>query len=82
MTTIGYRTTVDFDYGAVKLIGSECQRLRITRPLVVTDRGIQASGLLGRLRENLPGGARFEHRCATTWGSSRRRTDPVIGDER
>ena len=46
MATINYLTTVQFDYGAVKLVGGECKRLGITRPLLVTDRGIRDSGLL------------------------------------
>jgi alcohol dehydrogenase class IV len=53
MATISYLTTVQFDFGAIKLVGGECKRLGITRPLIVTDRGIRASGLLDRLREAL-----------------------------
>jgi alcohol dehydrogenase class IV len=53
MATINYLTTVQFDFGAVKLVNGECQRLGITRPLIVTDKGIRACGLLERLREHL-----------------------------
>jgi alcohol dehydrogenase class IV len=53
MATISYLTTVQFDFGALSLLGAECKRLGITRPLVVTDMGIRASGLLARLEENL-----------------------------
>ena len=53
MATISYLTTVQFDHGAIKLIGQECKRLGISRPLIITDKGIRASGLLDRLRENL-----------------------------
>ncbi len=60
MATISYLTTVQFDYGAIKLVGAECKRLGIARALIVTDRGIRASGLLERLRENLAGTASFE----------------------
>ena len=60
MATISYLTTVQFDYGAIKLVGAECKRLGITRPLVVTDRGIRASGLLERLRENFATAASFD----------------------
>ncbi len=60
MATISYLTTVQFDYGAIKLAGVECKRLGITRPLVITDRGIRASGLLERLRESLATGASFD----------------------
>jgi hypothetical protein len=60
MATISYLTTVQFDYGAIKLVSAECEHLCITRPLIVTDRGIRASGLLERLRESLATATRFE----------------------
>jgi 4-hydroxybutyrate dehydrogenase len=53
MATINYLTTVQFDHGAVKLAGSECRRLGISRPLVVTDAGVRAAGLLGLLEAQL-----------------------------
>lgn len=55
MATIQYLTTVQFDHGAVKLAGAECRRLGITRPLVVTDAGVRAAGLLARLEGHLEG---------------------------
>ncbi len=54
MAVINYLTTVQFDFGAVKLLGAECARLGIRRPLVVTDAGVKAAGLLARL--DLPAG--------------------------
>jgi hypothetical protein len=60
MATISYLTTVQFDYGAIRLVGAECKRLGIGRPLIVTDKGIRASGLLDRLREQLPPELGFE----------------------
>jgi len=60
VATINYLTTVQFDFGAIKLAGGECARLGIKRPLIVTDRGIRASGLLDRLRENLDTALGFE----------------------
>ncbi len=54
MAVINYLTTVQFDHGAIRLIGAECARLGIRRPLIVTDPGIRLSGLLDRLRDNLP----------------------------
>ena len=60
MATINYLTTVQFDFGAVKLVASECKRLGIARPLIVTDKGIRASGLLDRLRANLAPDLGFE----------------------
>ncbi|HSO05610.1 MAG TPA: iron-containing alcohol dehydrogenase [Pelomicrobium sp.] len=53
MATINYLTTVQFDFGAIRLARSECERLRIRRPLVVTDAGVAAAGLLERLQEVL-----------------------------
>jgi alcohol dehydrogenase class IV len=53
MATISYLTTVQFDYGAIKTVSAECKRLGVSRPLIVTDQGIRASGLLNRLLENL-----------------------------
>jgi len=49
MATITYLTTIQFDHGVVQTAGAECRRLGIARPLVVTDAGIRASGLLERL---------------------------------
>lgn len=53
MGVINYLTTVQFDFGALRLVGDECRRLGITRPLVVTDAGVRAAGLLDRLVEAL-----------------------------
>jgi alcohol dehydrogenase class IV len=49
MTTITYLTTIQFDFGALGLLPSEAQRLGIKRPLIVTDSGVRAAGLLERL---------------------------------
>ena len=54
MALITYLTTIHFDFGAVKLLASELARLGIGRPLIVTDRGVAASGLLERVRALLP----------------------------
>lgn len=53
MATINYLTTVQFDFGAIKLVKQECERLKITRPLIVTDKGVAAAGLLARLTGQL-----------------------------
>jgi alcohol dehydrogenase class IV len=60
MATINYLTTVQFDFGAIKLVGAECKRLGISRPLIVSDKGVRATGLLERLRENLGAELGFE----------------------
>ncbi|MDR5760881.1 iron-containing alcohol dehydrogenase [Caballeronia sp. LZ035] len=46
MSLINYVTQIQFDFGAVNLLKSECERLAIRRPLIVTDRGIRAAGIL------------------------------------
>jgi len=53
MAVINYITQIQFDFGAVKLIRAECERVGIRRPLVCTDKGIVAAGLLARLTDAL-----------------------------
>ncbi len=54
MSTIYYITQVQFDFGALSLLPSECERVGIAHPLVVTDAGVRAAGLLDRLLATLP----------------------------
>ena len=54
MTVINYLTTIIFDHGALAKLPDELAALGIERPLVVTDEGIVAAGLLERLRAILP----------------------------
>ena len=53
MAFIYYVTQVQFDYGAVKLLRQECERVGITRPLVVTDPGVKAAGVLQKALDAL-----------------------------
>jgi alcohol dehydrogenase class IV len=53
MALINYITQIQFDFGALRLARAECERIGIARPLVCTDRGVVAAGLLERLREAL-----------------------------
>jgi alcohol dehydrogenase class IV len=46
---INYITQVQFDFGALAGVRAECARVGIGRPLICTDRGIVAAGLLQRL---------------------------------
>jgi alcohol dehydrogenase class IV len=46
---INYITQVQFDFGALAGVRVECARVGIGRPLICTDRGIVAAGLLQRL---------------------------------
>ncbi len=53
MATINYITQVQFDFGAIRLVRAECERTGIRRPLLCTDRGVVAAGLLARLQDAL-----------------------------
>jgi len=46
MAFIYYVTQIQFDFGAVSLLKAECQRIGITKPLIVTDPGVNAAGVL------------------------------------
>ena len=59
MPLIYYVTQIQFDFGAVALLPQECERAGIRRPLVVTDAGVRAAGVLQRALDALPGS-----RCA------------------
>jgi hypothetical protein len=48
MALIHYITQVQLDFGAVRLLPQECERSGIRRPLVVTDAGVRAAGVLDR----------------------------------
>lgn len=55
MASIFYVTQIEFDFGAVKALASHCERLGIERPLVVTDAGVRAAGVLGKALDALAG---------------------------
>ncbi len=55
MAFIYYVTQIQFEYGAVKLLKQECERVGITRPLIVTDAGVKAAGVLQKALDALPG---------------------------
>ncbi|MFZ4285768.1 iron-containing alcohol dehydrogenase [Variovorax sp. HJSM1_2] len=54
MALIYYVTQIQFDFGAIKLLQQECARSGITRPLIVTDAGVKAAGILQRALDALP----------------------------
>ncbi len=56
MPLIQYLTQIQFEPGAVKLVQGECAKLGIARPLLVTDKGVRAAGLLDRLTAQLDHG--------------------------
>ncbi|QBK05403.1 iron-containing alcohol dehydrogenase [Hylemonella gracilis] len=56
MALIHYVTQVQFDFGAIRLLRQECERVGIGRPLIVTDAGIRAAGIVDRALAALAGG--------------------------
>ena len=55
MAFIYYITQVQFEFGAIRLLKQECERVGITRPLIVTDPGVKAAGILQKALDALPG---------------------------
>ena len=55
MAFIYYVTQIQFDFGAIKLLKQECERVGISRPLIVTDAGVKAAGILQKALDQLPG---------------------------
>ncbi|MDL5036778.1 iron-containing alcohol dehydrogenase [Comamonas resistens] len=53
MAFINYVTQIQFDFGAVKLLRQECERVGISKPLIVTDPGVKAAGILQKALEAL-----------------------------
>src|SRR5262245_50275200 len=91
MALIQYLTTIQFEPGAVKLVGQECARLNIARPMTVTDKGVRAAGLLERVTAHLKDGAQAPVYDGTqsnpteasvqeaTWLYNEHRCDGVVG---
>jgi alcohol dehydrogenase class IV len=48
VSRILYLTQIDIEHGAVRGLPAECQRIGMTRPLVVSDAGVRAAGVLDR----------------------------------
>ncbi len=55
MALIYYVTQIQFEFGAIALLKSECQRVGISRPLIVTDQGVKAAGIVQKALNALPG---------------------------
>ena len=55
MAFIYYLTQIQIDFGAVNLLPTECERVGIRRPLIVTDAGVKAAGILQQALDALPG---------------------------
>ena len=46
MAYIYYLTHIQFDHGAISTLKSECERVGINRPMIVTDKGVKAAGIV------------------------------------
>lgn len=46
MARILYLTQIEIDHGAIAVLPQECERIGMRRPLVVTDAGVRAAGVL------------------------------------
>ena len=55
MAQILYVTNILIDFGVLSQLKAECERVGITRPLIVTDAGVKAAGLLDKALAALPG---------------------------
>jgi 4-hydroxybutyrate dehydrogenase len=53
---ITYLSRIQFDFGAVSLLAAELEALGVRRPLLATDRGVAAAGLLEPVRAGLGAG--------------------------
>jgi 4-hydroxybutyrate dehydrogenase len=54
MALIQYLTHINIEFGARKLLAAECERVGIKKPLIVTDLGVRAAGVLDMLLDALP----------------------------
>ena len=55
MAQILYITNILIDFGSLAQLQAECERVGIRRPLIVTDAGVKAAGLLDQALAALPG---------------------------
>lgn len=55
MAFINYVTQIQFEHGAIALLPQECVRVGMTRPLIVTDAGVKAAGVLQKALDALRG---------------------------
>jgi hypothetical protein len=54
MAQISYLTRIQFDFGALALLPDELRNVNILRPLIVSDKGLVAAGVVERVRAILP----------------------------
>ena len=48
MALINYLTQINIDFGTLSLLKAECERVGIQKPLIVTDAGVRAAGVLDK----------------------------------
>jgi 4-hydroxybutyrate dehydrogenase len=48
MAYIYYVTHIQFDHGAIATLKAECERVGISRPMIVTDKGVRAAGIVDK----------------------------------
>jgi 4-hydroxybutyrate dehydrogenase len=48
MAYIYYVTHIQFDHGAISTLKAECSRVGIQRPMIVTDKGVRAAGIVDK----------------------------------
>lgn len=59
MARIAYLTAIDFGHGEIAGLSTACGELGIGRPLLVSDHGLAATGLVERVRALMPAAAVF-----------------------
>ena len=57
ISTITYLTTIEFGQGALAKLPEALEALKVTRPLVVSDKGVAAAGILAKATALMPKGA-------------------------
>lgn len=55
MSTILYLTEIQIEFGAISLLAAQCEKAGIKRPLIVTDAGVKAAGILQKAIDQLTG---------------------------
>jgi alcohol dehydrogenase class IV len=55
MANILYITSIQIDFGVLSTLAEECAKAGIRRPLIVTDPGVTAAGILQKALDALPG---------------------------
>jgi len=54
MALIQYLTQINIEFGARQLLAAECERVGIRKPLIVTDAGVKAAGVLAMVQVAMP----------------------------